>query len=40
MRVFIAIEASQPCGKSFRLALGADLPLALVWAALHALGLI
>ncbi len=40
MKVFIAIETSQPCGKSFRLAIGASLPLTLVWTAFHFAGLI
>ena len=34
MRVFVSIEASQPCGKSHRLALGFSMPLTLVWVGL------
>lgn len=40
MRVSIAIEASQPCGTSVRLALGVSLPPALVWIAFGFAGLI
>ena len=40
MRVFITIETSQPCGKDFRLAVGASVPLTLVWTVLHFVGLI
>ena len=40
MKVFITIEASQPCGKSFRLVVEASLPLALVSVVLHLVGLI
>ena len=40
MRVSILIEASQPCGKQFRLALGVYLPLTLIWAVLRLAGLV
>lgn len=40
MRVFIAIEASQPCGKKFRLVLRVSVPLTLIGVALRSVGLI
>ena len=40
MRVFISIEASQSCGKEFRLAVEVSVPLMLMWAALRSVGLI
>lgn len=40
MRVFITIEASQSCGKKFRMVLGVSVLLTLVWAALRSVGLI
>jgi len=39
MKLTFAIEASQPCGKRFRLALGVTIPLALVGMALSLLRL-
>jgi hypothetical protein len=40
MRVFIAIEASQPSGTSFRLAFGVSVTPMLAWAVLRFAGLI
>ena len=40
MTVFITIETSQPCGKSFRLVLGASLSSALVTVVLRLVGLV
>ena len=39
MQFTFAIEASQPCGRTFRLALGITIPLSLVWMVLHLAGL-
>jgi hypothetical protein len=39
MKLTFAIETSQPCGKTFRLALGVSLPLSLVWMAFSLLRL-
>lgn len=39
MRITFAIEASQPSGVSFRMALGITIPLALLWTVLSFLGL-
>ena len=39
MQFTFAIETSQPCGASFRLALGITIPLGLVWMVLSLVGL-
>ena len=39
MQITFAIEASQPCGATFRLALGMTFPLALLWSVLSLVGL-
>jgi len=39
MKVSIAIETSQPCGKIFRLAVEVSVPLALISAVLGFVGL-
>ena len=39
MKLTFAIEASQSCGTSFRLAIGVTIPLTLVWMAIKITGL-
>lgn len=39
MQFTFAIETSQPCGASFRLAFGITVPLGLVWMVLSLVGL-
>ena len=39
MQLNFAIEASQPCGKTFRMALGISIPLGLVLMVLSLMGL-
>lgn len=39
MQFTFAIETSQPCGATFRLAMGITVPFGLVWMVLSLLGL-
>jgi hypothetical protein len=39
MQITFAIEASQPCGATFRLALGITIPVGFVWTVLSLVGL-
>jgi hypothetical protein len=40
MKVFMTIETSQPCGKTFRLAIGLCVPVSLVLVLVKFVGLI
>lgn len=39
MQFTFAIEASQPCGATFRLAFGISVPLGFIWTVLSLVGL-